>query len=46
MIQAGRLSAWKDYVPHMELWELEELISPFEGLGEVIEELGIDDWAS
>jgi hypothetical protein len=39
MIHAGEMSAWKDYVPHMDLSELEELISPYEGLGEVIEEM-------
>jgi len=39
MILAGRLSAWKDYVTHMDLWELEGLISPYEGLDEIIEDI-------
>lgn len=39
MILSGKMSAWKDYVPHMELRELEELISHCEGLEETIEEM-------
>lgn len=37
MILCGQMSAWKNYIPHMEHWELEELISPYEGLGDLIE---------
>ncbi|MCM3130131.1 MULTISPECIES: hypothetical protein [unclassified Paenibacillus] len=38
MIKVGRLTAWKDYYQHMELWELEEMISHYEGLGEFVED--------
>jgi len=41
MILDGRLSGWKDYLPHLNLWELEDITSSFDGLEEMIENLGI-----